>query len=161
MAKTKKLIRPTSITFACKPCCYDENGCDVSHALVTLTEHYVEELLKRIGMVKALKAFMPHLYCLEEFDYAVEYVDIGLLVDSPEYHGQLKDVEESWCALENDVSVKDDEMVRIDAPTLVVYEDSAGWDALKHANIKVSTTRFDRKQLEEILRDLTGMQGGK
>ena len=151
-----------SITFACVPCCYDENGCDASHALVTLTKHCVEELLKRIDMMKALKAFMPHLHCLEEFDYSVEYIDIGLLVDSPEYHGQLKDVNDSWCALENDVPVKDDEMIRIEVPVLVVYEDGVRWDAcLKHTSIRVSTTRFDRKQLEEILRDLTGMQGGK
>lgn len=151
-----------SITFACVPCCYDENGCDASHALVTLTKHYVGELLKRIGLMKAMKAFMPHLHCIEEFDYAVEYVDIGLLVDSPEYHGQLKDVNDSWCALENDIPVKDDETVRIEVPVLIVYEDSVHWDAcLKNTNIKVSTTRFDQKQLEEILRDLTGMQGGK
>jgi hypothetical protein len=159
----KSSITRAVLTFACVPCCYDENGCDISHALVTLTEHFVEELLNRIQLAKALKGLMPHFCHIEEFDYSIEYVDSEKLRSEEGESSELDAVTDAWMELDDPPNIPEEKMERVEAATLVAQPDgSVRWDAfVRGTNTRVSTPYFSEETLKLLLTRIRSLQGGK
>ena len=144
MGRVRKII-----TLACTPVCYDENGCDIDYAVVTLDKEIIKTFLGRISLVKGLKHLIPTLNNLEEFNYMVEY----LKYDERE---KQMNIGEEWA----EISVPENlatESVRIDTPTLVVFKDAVYWDAyIKHTNIRISTAHLCEGELTKMIEQMGG-----
>lgn len=151
MAKKKRTV----ITLACTPVCYDENGCDVDYAVVSLNKKYAETLLARISLVKGLKHLINNLYHLEEFDYSVDYMKyIEILSETPYRENDEQDIGEEWSDIPITKSLVG-ESVRVDTPTLVVYNDAVYWKAVvKHTNIIIATSHLTEQHLNKMLKQL-------
>ena len=147
----KKKGKLRSVTLACVPVCYDENGSDAAFAVLTLTARFIETLLARISLGRGLRAIIDGFCHIEEFDYSVEYVKYdcelrkNLEQDSVDDAWEIVDASAPKCA----------ETVRVEASTRVTTNTVAYWQAyIKNTNIMIATAHLNEIYLKELLANL-------
>ena len=147
----KKRGKLKSVTLACVPVCYDENGCDVAFAVLTLTARFIETLLARISLGRGLRAVIDGFCHIEEFDYSIEYVKYDCeLCEKLEQDG----VEDAWKTVDASAP-KCAETVHVEASTRVTTNTVVYWQAyIKNTNIMIATAHLNETELKNILANL-------